>query len=102
MTWGLLVMKIDHDLKTWPRFFAAILSGAKRFEIRSTGDRTYTVGQVIQLHEYDPDEQYEHYTGQTILVRVTYILSNDLSRLMCPGYTVFSFERINKKGEAIG
>jgi len=95
-------MKIDHDLRTHPNPFAATLSGAKRFEARSTADRIYKVGQVIKLHEYDAGAPYgAEYTGQTILIRITYILSTEFVFALAPGYTVFSFERINKKGEAI-
>lgn len=66
-----------HDLKTWPAPFAAILSGAKRYEIRKD-DRGFAVGDELVLREWQPSTGYEgfqlfaHYTGREIRARVTY------------------------------
>lgn len=85
-----------HDLKIWPVPFRAVLSGAKRHEIR-VNDRSYAVGDILHLREWVPEDQedavYEagggwndaNYTGRTIDVEVTHMtkggewgLPNDL------------------------
>lgn len=43
-----------HHLKCWPTFFAAVKSGDKPFEIRSTHDREFRVGDVLELEEFEP------------------------------------------------
>lgn len=62
-----------HDLKCWPEFFDAILSGAKTFDLRNN-DRNFGVGDSILLHEYDP--QLQRYTDRFLERRVTYILGH--------------------------
>jgi len=47
-----------HKLKTWPEYFAALLRGDKTFEVRRD-DRSYDVGDVLHLVEWDPTEQDE-------------------------------------------
>ena len=42
-----------HTLKTWPEPFAAVLSGAKRAEMRRD-DRGYEAGHLLLLREYQP------------------------------------------------
>jgi Domain of unknown function (DUF3850) len=44
---------LAHDLKTWPRFFEAVASGAKPFEWRKD-DRDYRVGDILNLREWAP------------------------------------------------
>lgn len=43
-----------HHLKTWPEPFAALRSGEKTHEVRDTTDRNFVVGDVLELHEFDP------------------------------------------------
>lgn len=63
-------MATVHELKSWPEFFAPILSGEKTFELR-VNDRKFKVGDVIRLREYD--DRSETYTGRTAKKRITYI-----------------------------
>jgi hypothetical protein len=42
-----------HALKCWPEFFAAILGGQKRHEVRHD-DRGFKVGDRLLLREWDP------------------------------------------------
>lgn len=59
-----------HELKTWPEPFAAILSGAKRHEVRKN-DRGYAVGDVLHLREYALSLM--GYTGRELHVLVTHL-----------------------------
>ena len=60
-----------HELKTWPEYFAAVLDGSKRAELRYD-DRGFAVGDVLRLREWDPDE--ERYSGRECSVTVTHIV----------------------------
>jgi len=59
-----------HDLKTWPRFFDAVASGAKPFEIRAN-DRDYRVGDRLILREFDPATG--EYSGRSVERVVSYV-----------------------------
>ena len=61
-----------HELKIYPKYFAAVLSGAKTFEIRKN-DRDYQVGDMLLLREWDNIE----YSGRTIRAEITYIMRDD-------------------------
>lgn len=72
----------EHKLKTWPKFFEAVRSGTKTFEIRKFGDRHFRVGDFLRLVELDPDcleDSVDKFTGREMRVRVTYltVLSED-------------------------
>lgn len=62
----------EHALKTWPAYFDAVADGRKRFEVRSTRDRTFTVGDVLVLREWDHNT--ETYSGRSVRVVVTFVL----------------------------
>jgi hypothetical protein len=68
--WFPIRFKEAKQLKTWPEFFEAVLSGKKTFEIRKN-DRDYRVNDLLLLQEYDPKTQ--EYTGREVLVQVTYM-----------------------------
>lgn len=59
-----------HNLKTWPEPFNAICNGHKTHEVRKN-DRGFKVGDILHLHEWDP--QTQEYTGRWTNVRVNYI-----------------------------
>ena len=61
-----------HLLKTWPEHFAAVCDGSKTFEVRSTADRTFAVGDYLDLRCWCPIEG--HFTGDRVVARVNYIL----------------------------
>lgn len=83
---------VNHLLKIHPRYFDAVKSGRKTFEIRSTADRNFQVGDTLTLQEWDPAkyEKYrkladnhnhataDAYTGRELAVRVTYVLAQDV------------------------
>lgn len=63
-----------HTLKCWPNFFYDVKSGEKTFEIRKN-DRDYLVGDILELHEYDP--LMGRFTDEPpFMVEVTYALSD--------------------------
>lgn len=67
-------MASRHTVKCWAPFFQAVKSGSKTHEIR-LDDRGYQVGDVLELHEFDP--KTETYTGGVLAREVTYISRND-------------------------
>ncbi len=64
---------MTHELKTWPAYFKYVKSGSKPFELRKD-DRNYKVGDRLILKEYDALE--EQYSGDFVIVTVSYILRN--------------------------
>lgn len=71
---------MNHQLKTWPEPFNAISDGRKTFEVRSTKDRTFSVGDVLELFRFDPE--IREYNGECIKANVRYVL--DLSPFGIP------------------
>lgn len=59
-----------HELKIFPEYFDAVISGKKTFEIRKD-DRPFKVGDLLALNEYDG----QRYTGNSCLVYIDYILA---------------------------
>ena len=53
-----------HKLKCWPEDFDAIVTGAKRFEIRREDDRHFEVGDTLVLQEFDPLLYTQNYSGR--------------------------------------
>ena len=60
-----------HELKIYPEYFKAVISGEKTFEIRKN-DRPFKIGDLLALNEYDG----QYWTGNSCLVYVDYILNN--------------------------
>ncbi|WP_288791140.1 DUF3850 domain-containing protein [uncultured Enterobacter sp.] len=75
---------VTHNLKIWPEYFAAVRDGLKRAETR-WNDREYQAGDILDLCEWDPNE--EAFTGDFISVTVTHVA--DLGQWM-PGYVLLS------------
>lgn len=84
-----------HDLKSWPDFFAPILDGSKKFEVRND-DRHFHTGDVLNLREWD--DRKGVYTGRSIKKKVTYILEGGGQGFIAPRagigrhYVVMSLE----------
>ena len=62
-----------HELKIWSEFYTAILNHNKRFELRETKDRSFKVGDLLFLKEYD--EGNKLYSGRSCYVIVLYVLN---------------------------
>ncbi|WP_337263342.1 MULTISPECIES: DUF3850 domain-containing protein [unclassified Serratia (in: enterobacteria)] len=81
-----------HHLKIQPEYFAAVVSGDKKAEIR-INDRDYEVGDMLRLNEYGQRPALNGlmgFSGEFIWARVTHI--TDLSKWL-PGYVMLSIER---------
>jgi hypothetical protein len=75
-----------HALKIWPKYFGAVLSGAKTFEIRKTDEgREFNRGDLVRLEEWDPATG--KYTGAVIMKYITYV--SDWADGIKQGYCVF-------------
>lgn len=57
-----------HRLKSWPRFFSAILEGSKTFDFRPAADRIFEGGDYLQLHEWDPTCDAGEGIGGTLIL----------------------------------
>jgi len=77
-----------HELKTWPQFFAAVRSGAKRFEIR-LNDRGFMLHDILVLREWDP--AIEDYTGQVEERQITFLLTEADFGSIVHGYVAIGF-----------
>lgn len=76
---------VVHKLKTWPKYFQAIVDEEKTFEYRKN-DRGFKKGDGLELLEYDPETN--EFTGRSIRVLITYVLENQMG--VPEGYAVLS------------
>ncbi len=94
---------MEHELKTWPEFFDAIVSGKKTFEVRRN-DRSFRVGDTLHLRRFDPETLYNHdrYDGQEVRASVTYVMHGGHFGLaegwVCMGIKVLEVKKL--KGDA--
>jgi hypothetical protein len=86
-----------HCLKTWPKYYAAVVSGEKVFEIRKN-DREFNVGDALVLQEFNPDTGM--YTGEMITKVITYV--SDCAPFLPDGFVAMSIAPYEheKQGEA--
>lgn len=78
---------MTHELKIYPEFFSAVVTGVKRAELRKN-DRAYRVGD--KLHLMETPRGSCHSTGEYINATITHIA--DVNEWM-PGYVLLSIER---------
>ena len=83
-----------HELKCWSKYYQYIEDGTKTFEIRRD-DRGFKVGDVLHLMEYDPIKL--EYTGMSLNVEVTYILSDFMGLQV--GYVAMQIELLGESEE---
>ena len=79
-----------HGLKVWPRFFDAVQSGKKTFEIRKN-DRKFRVGDMLELQKFDPATRT--YLQESLWVEVVYMLQDPHFGLQ-DGYCVLGIRLI--------
>ena len=75
---------LQHTLKVWPQFFAALDSGAKGFEVRKD-DRNFQVGDILRLREWS---EASGYSGRETTRTVSYVLRDWAG--LSPDYVVMS------------
>ena len=81
----------EHELKTWPAFFADLKTGQKTFELRKN-DRNFQVGDLLILREYYPEE--DRYTGCKCKRKITHVLRYAPSFGLEVGYAVLSIKPV--------
>lgn len=86
-----------HQLKTETKYFKAVKDGRKLFEVRKN-DRDFKVGDYLALNELSADGK--KYTGESILLRVLYIV--DDARFLRDGYVVLGCSRCAVMRDATG
>ena len=75
--------------KIWPKYFEAVLSGEKKYELR-LNDFEINEGDTIILEEWNPESK--EYTGRKTEKKVTYVGKFKLDELFWPK------EQIEEKG----
>lgn len=76
----------DHELKSWPAYFAPLLAGLKTAELRKN-DRPYQPRDTLTLREWDPATNT--YTGRFLRFRIRHV--QDVSP-WAPGYVLLSLQ----------
>ncbi len=97
-------MKRVHELKTWPVYFDAIVSGEKTFEVRRD-DRGFQKGDIVELQRTTPGDL--HRVDYTLQGKVKALIRFEIGWILTggqlgiePGYVVFSlrpFEETNAR-----
>ncbi len=80
---------MQHDLKIWPGYFAAVLDESKTFELRFN-DRNYKIGDTLRLREYKPG--VKDFTGRETTRTVTYIVTSIDSPAIAPGWCILGLQ----------
>jgi hypothetical protein len=62
-----------HELKSWPEHYQLVLNGTKTFEVRSSFDRPFAVGDILRLQEWDPLRLTHGATGRKMDVEVVHL-----------------------------
>ena len=82
---------MEHKLKMIPKYFNAVKSGERAFDVRDT-ERNIQVGDTIIFQESDSNliskENEDGLTGREIEVDVTYVLKDKVSN-----YDIISFQK---------
>ncbi len=77
-----------HEVKIYPVYYKAIVSGDKTWELRKN-DRDYKVGDYILLREYDKGK----YTGHKTIRRISYVYKGTGQFGLSEGYCILSLKK---------
>ena len=90
---------MTHELKIHPDYYRDIKHHGKRFELRKD-DRGFDVDDRLRLRKFDPDVRPDGrvygYTGESLLVQITYILRDVPEYGLKPGYAILGFRLIRE------
>jgi len=67
--------------KTWPKYFEAVASGKKKYDLR-LNDFEIKEGDILVLEEWDP--KTKKYTGRKIKKKATYVGKFRIDKLFWP------------------
>ncbi len=73
-----------HGLKILPKYYEAVATGNKNFEVRKN-DRNFKVGDYVYLKEFEN----RRYTGRGAFRVITYVLTSEEFEGIADGYCVF-------------
>lgn len=86
-----------HTVKSWTYLFDEILAEHKFADMRDKTERDYKVGDTMTLQRYD--QAKGKYTGETLEVVITHIISNDTpcamsSVALAKNYCILSIKKV--------
>ena len=85
---------MNHELRSWPRFFEHVWLGMKLFEV-CKNDRHFQLHDTVELREWN--NQTETYNGRSIKADVGYVLrAENLGFGIEPGYCVLGLFNLVK------
>jgi hypothetical protein len=84
----------EHELKTWPQPFQALLDGSKTFELRRA-DRDFRVDDLLILCEWDPGA--EAYTGRRCRFYVAYVTDGHPFGALVDGFVCLGLRALDRK-----
>lgn len=87
-------MPATHHLKTWPKYFQAILDWQKTFEIR-VNDRGFKEKDTLILEEYEPESK--QYTGRWKAFVIGFMVEGEFG--LAPGVCCMSLLPIEEMRE---
>ena len=76
-----------HEIKILPPYYAAVVSGKKKFELR-INDRDYKVGDTFVLREWDPKIGY---TSRIFEGCISYVMKDCPQWGLMDGYVIFGW-----------
>ncbi len=82
---------MTHELKLNRKFFSAVASGKKTFEIRKD-DRGYKVGDILILKEWD--DIMNNFSGRSVKRQVTYIYNGCGQYGLARSYVVMALKEV--------
>ena len=77
---------IIHEIKILPKYYDAVISNIKHFELRKD-DRDYQVGDFVVLKEWENGE----YTGRDTRFKIEYILRDCAEYGLMDGYCILGW-----------
>jgi ASC-1-like (ASCH) protein len=95
-----------HELKTLTKYFHAVVSGNKNFELRKN-DRDFKVGDILMLKEFNLQEKYEpvegekaYFSGKKVLRQITYIFKDITESMgLSKDYVILGIKPIDNDAE---